>query len=77
MARFAKGDSVTYVETNESGVIVEVYAPYRGKQQYAVRWINSGETTDVLESRLEPERKLKNAFDMIQAGIYSAFVDFA
>ena len=35
MARFAKGDSVTYVETNESGVIVEVYAPYRGKQQYA------------------------------------------
>lgn len=77
MARFAKGDSVTYVETNESGVIVEVYAPYRGKQQYAVRWINSGETTDVLESRLEPERKLENAFDMIQAGIYSAFVDFA
>ena len=77
MAKFEKGDSVTFVETNESGVIVEVYAPYRGKQQYAVRWINSGETTDVLESRLEPERKLENAFDMIQAGIYSAFVDFA
>ena len=77
MAKFNKGDSVTFVETNESGVIVEVYAPYRGKQQYAVRWIKSGDISDVLESRLEPERKLENAFDMIQAGIYSAFVDFA
>lgn len=77
MAKYNKGDSVTFVETNESGVIVEVYAPYKGKQQYAVRWINSGDISDILESRLEPERKLENAFDMLQAGIYSAFVDFA
>jgi len=76
MARFNKGDSVIFVETNESGIIVEVYAPYKGKQQYAVRWIKSGDISDVLESRLESERKLENPFDLIQAGIYSAFVDF-
>lgn len=77
MAKYSKGDCVTFVETNESGIVVEVYAPYKGKQQYAVRWIKSGDVSDVLESRIEPERKLENAFDMIQAGIYSAFVDFA
>ena len=76
MAKYSKGDSVIFVETNEVGVIVEVYEPYRGKQQYAVRWIKSGATTDVLENRLEPERKLDNAFDMLKAGVVNPYVNF-
>ena len=57
MAKFAKGDSVIFVENNAAGVVVDVFSN-RGKQFYEVRWIKDGGTSFELESRLEPERKL-------------------
>lgn len=76
MAKFAKGDSVIYVENNAKGVIVDVFSN-RGKQYYEVRWIKDGETSLELESRLEPERKIDSPFERLSAGVYSAFVDFS
>ena len=76
MAKFAKGDSVIYVENNAKGVIVDVFFN-RGKQYYEVRWINDGATSLELESRLEPERKIDSPFERLSAGVYSAFVDFS
>ncbi len=76
MAKFAKGDSVIYVENNAKGVIVDVFSN-RGKQYYEVRWIKDGDTSLELESRLEPERKIDSPFERLSAGVYSAFVDFS
>lgn len=76
MAKFAKGDSVIFVENNAAGVIVDVFSN-RGKQFYEVRWIKDGGTSFELESRLEPERKLDNPFDRLAAGVYGSFVDFS
>lgn len=76
MAKFAKGDSVLFIDNNAPGVIVDVFSN-RGKQYYEVRWIKDGETSYELESRLEPERKLDSPFDRLSAGVYSSFVDFS
>ena len=76
MAKFAKGDSVIFVENNDVGVVIDVFSN-RGKQFYEVRWIKDGGTSFELESRLEPERKLDNPFDRLAAGVYGSFVDFS
>ena len=41
MAKFAKGDSVIFVESNAAGVVIDVFSN-RGKQFYEVRWIKDG-----------------------------------
>ena len=76
MAKFAKGDSVIFVDNNATGVVVDVFSN-RGKQYYEVRWIKDGESSLVLESRLEPERKINSPFERLSAGVYSSFVDFS
>lgn len=77
MAKYKVGDSILSIENNEEGIITHVHDLYRGKQFYEVRWIKSGDTSDVLESRIEPEKKLENAFDMIKAGVFNPFSEFS
>ena len=76
MAKFEKGDSVIFVENNETGIVVDV-RNNRGKTYYEVRWLKAGDVTYELESRLEPERKLDSPFDRLAAGVYSSFFDFS
>ena len=76
MAKFAKGDSVIFVENNEVGVVTDVLSN-RGKTYYEVRWLRVGDVSYELESRLEPERKLDGPFDRLVAGVYSSYFDFS
>jgi len=76
MAKFSVGDKVIYVENNQHGIITEVYPEEEGCQYYAVTWIGTGEEDDYPESRLEPERKLDNPFELVSTGVFRPYLEF-
>jgi len=76
MAKFSVGDKVIYVENNQHGIVTEVYPLEEGCQYYAVTWIGSGVEDDYPESRLEPERKLDNPFELISTGVFRPYLEF-
>ena len=76
MARFAIGDSVQSVNSNEIGVICQVYPKRPGKQLYDVIF-ESGQKKPALESTLIPITNMDDPFDCCAKGIYGSNTDFA
>jgi len=77
MTKYKVGDRVIYIENNQVGIVTEVYEPERGQQYYQVTWIGTGDQDDYIESRLEPERKLDNPFELVGSGIFRPFYEFS
>lgn len=75
MATFQIGDSVIYVNSNEKGIIKEVFPPARGRQLYRV---SINETIkNCLESNLIPDTDLSDPFQRLRQGIFGSFLEFS
>lgn len=75
MARFRIGESVIYVNSQEKGVITEIFPPVRGRQLYRVS-INN-QIKNCLETNLIPDTDLSDPFQRIRQGIFGSFLDFS
>ena len=75
MARFQLGDSVIYVNSNEKGIITEIFPPARGRQLYRVSINNT--IKNCLESNLIPDTDLNDPFQRLRQGIFGSFLDFS
>ena len=68
MAKFATGDTVINLQTNQKGVVCEVCPPARGRQLYRVRFNDSVESC--LEQFLDGFFEIENPFERVRKGIY-------
>lgn len=75
MARYEIGDSVIYVNSNEKGIITEIFPPARGRQLYRVSINNI--IKNCLESNLIPDADLNDPFQRLRQGIFGSFLDFS
>ena len=75
MAKFTVGDSVIYLNSNEKGIIKDVFPPARGRQLYRVS-IN-GEIKNCLESNIIRDVDLSNPFERLRQGIFCSYLDFS
>lgn len=76
MAKFAIGDSVQSINSNEIGVICHVYPKRPGKQLYDVIFEN-GQKKPALETMLIPVTNYDDPFDCCAKGIYGSSSDFS
>lgn len=76
MARFAIGDSVQSINSNDIGVICRIYPKKPGKQLYDVIF-ESGQKKPALETTLIPVTDYDDPFDCCAKGIYGSNSDFA
>lgn len=68
MAKFACGDTVLNIVTQQKGVVCEVCPPARGRQLYRVRYNDSLEAC--LEQNLEGFFEIENPFERVRKGIF-------
>lgn len=64
MAKFQIGDSVIYVNSNEKGIITEIFPPARGRQLYRVSINNT--IINCLESNLISDTDLNDPFQQLR-----------
>ena len=75
MAEFKKGDHVTYIKTEQRGIIEEVRPFTRGDQKYIV-YFSQDDSRDIAESDLELYVKTDNVFDRFVQGVFKSYYDF-
>lgn len=68
MAKFAPGDTVINIVTQQKGIVREVCPPARGRQLYRVLFTESVETC--LEQNLDAFFEIDNPFERVRKGIY-------
>ena len=61
MSKFAKGDKVVNLLTNEKGFIIEVFPPRRGRQMYKVKY--DDRENDENSANLVPDIDLSDPFE--------------
>lgn len=75
MAKFQIGESVIHINSNEKGIVKEIFPSARGRQLYLVS-INN-EIKNCLESNLIPDTDLSDPFQRLKQGIFGSFLDFS
>ena len=74
MSKFAKGDKVVNVLTNEKGFIIEVFPPSRGRQLYKVKY--DDRENDEKSINLVPDVDLTDPFERIRQNYYDHYSEY-
>lgn len=74
MSKFAKGDKVVNLLTNEKGFIIEVFPPRRGRQMYKVKY--DDRENDENSANLVPDVDLSDPFERIKENYYDHYSEY-
>lgn len=74
MSKFAVGDRVVNINTNEVGFIIAVHAPKRGRQLYRVRY--GDYENDENSTCLNPDIDMTDPFERIRHNYYDHYSDY-
>ncbi len=74
MSKFEKGDKIKNVTTNETGYVIEVYPPRRGRQLYKVKY--DDRETDEKSEYLIPDVDLSDPFERIKENYYDHYSEY-
>ena len=74
MSKFAKGDKVVNLLTNEKGFIIEVFPPRRGRQMYKVKY--DDRENDENSTNLVPDIDLTDPFERIRENFYDHYSEY-
>ena len=75
MAKYQVGTQVLHIASGQSGIIVEVYPPRRGRQLYKVGWEN-GFANDELEVNLTMDCDISDPFERCASGIFDSYSEY-
>lgn len=74
MSKFAKGDKVVNLLTNEKGFIIEVFPPRHGRQMYKVKY--NDRENDENSINLVPDVDLSDPFERIKENYYDHYSEY-
>ncbi len=74
MSKFALGDKVKNVISNDIGYVINIYPPRRGRQLYKVKY--DDRETDEISDNLQADIDLTDPFERIKENFYDHYSDY-